>query len=151
MCFKHNSLIILIIVRVTLYLALSFTINATTIYKWVDKNGVTHFSQERPQDIAIEVLDSKSIEPKKIGTVAIKSKTELTPEFPSHSDRSKQQDDELQSKAICNKAKHNLKVLSSHTNLLQKSATTNKTTTMTEEQRQAAITEQKKRIMLFCR
>ncbi|MGL5359316.1 MAG: DUF4124 domain-containing protein [Shewanella sp.] len=127
---------------------------ASVIYTWVDKHGVTHYSQEPPsqeQQKASE-LNSQALEPAKIGYIAPTTKTEE----PKVSDAEKsaaliKERDAKQAQSICDNAKHYLNVLTTHTNLIRQSADkTQEGQAMTEEERQAAITQQQERIKLFC-
>ena len=128
------------------------TIFATTIYKWVDENGVTHYSQEMPPEKQTEKLYSEDIEPKKVGSVAPKistptepGKTELDAAAAETTNKDKQQ-----AKMICDSAKHQLNVLETHTRLTRKNEQSGEMERMTEEDRQAQIASQKERIRLFC-
>ena len=41
----------------------SVSVNAESYYKWVDKNGVTHYSETRPVDIATTLVRVKAANP----------------------------------------------------------------------------------------
>ncbi|MCL1051586.1 DUF4124 domain-containing protein [Shewanella abyssi] len=127
-------------------------IYASEIYTWVDEYGVTHFSQEPPEQQSAEKMYSEDIKPKKIGSVSptsspkmAKASTEL-----ERAALAIKHSDKAQAKSICESARHSLNVLTSHSKLNRKSKETGKTVAMTEEQRQATIAEQKERISLFC-
>ncbi|MCL1059545.1 DUF4124 domain-containing protein [Shewanella gelidimarina] len=125
---------------------------ASEIYTWVDEQGVTHFSQEPPEQKEAKKIYSEDIQPAKIGSVAPTVSAPLV-KVPTELEKSAlaiKKSDKAQAKTICESAKHSLNVLSSHSKLNRKSADTGKTIAMTEEQRQAAITEQKERVSLFC-
>lgn len=50
------------------------SVSATVIYKWVDEHGVTHYSQQNPENVIDQSkstkLNSEDIEPKAIGALA---------------------------------------------------------------------------------
>ena len=128
------------------------TIFATTIYKWVDENGVTHYSQEMPPEKQTEKLYSEDIEPKKVGSVAPKISTPTEPEKTEVEAAAVEinNKDKQQAKMICDSAKHQLNVLETHTRLTRKNEQSGEMERMTEEDRQAQIESQKERIRLFC-
>ncbi|BAJ03393.1 DUF4124 domain-containing protein [Shewanella violacea] len=132
-------------------------VSATVIYKWVDDNGVTHFSQQIPENAdeqsKSEKLYSEDIEPKSIGTVApIASSKEPTKLSQAQQDAAQiNQFDKEQAKEICKNAKYNLDILVTHTKLNSKDQQTGEVVAVTEEQRQQKIKMQKQRVALFCK
>lgn len=128
------------------------TILATTIYKWVDENGVTHYSQEMPPEKQTEKLYSEEIEPKKIGSVSprISAPDEIDKNELAIAATEITKQDKKQAKMICDSAKHQLNVLETHTRLTRKNEQSGEMERMTEEDRQAQIAVQKERIRLFC-
>ncbi|QSX33040.1 DUF4124 domain-containing protein [Shewanella avicenniae] len=140
----RNSLLIVILAALSLPVA-----QATTIYKWVDKNGVTHFSQDPPPaDQTVQQLDANSMEPQKIGTVA-PERTNDTPATDPAAEKLRAQNAE-QAKSICEQATFKLNVLKTHTRLQTSDPKSGDTVQMTEEQRQQEIKAQEERIKLFC-
>ncbi len=67
-----KSLYLLCLLSSVLYSCIA---NATT-YKWVDENGVTHFSQSRPDNAEYTILQQKKFHQK---TPAKKQTKDLTP------------------------------------------------------------------------
>ena len=131
---------------------LAFSASATVIYKWVDKNGVTHYSQEPPEEALAETLHSKDIEPPKTGYIAPQVRADAPPE-PTDLEKSAvliKEKDAKQAQSICESATHSLNVLTSYTRLNRQSENGGEPVAMTEEERQAAIKEQQERIRLFC-
>ncbi|CAM3126421.1 DUF4124 domain-containing protein [Shewanella loihica] len=125
---------------------------ATTIYKWVDENGVTHYSQEKPPEAKTEKLYSEDIEQKKVGFTApkvVEKKGEQKSEAALAAEAINEKD-KAQAKAICENAKHQLNVLETHTRLTRKNEENGEMVRMTEEDRQSEISAQKQRIKLFC-
>ncbi len=59
--------------------------------------------------------------------------------------------DKAQAKMICDSATHQLNVLTTHNNLIQKSPQTGEMEKMTVEQKQAQISILQQRVNLFCR
>ncbi|WP_299808332.1 DUF4124 domain-containing protein [uncultured Shewanella sp.] len=140
-----------------LLLALSPSLaQANVIYTWVDDNGVTHYSQQPPEQgqtpANTDKLYSEDLKPKPIGTVAPSApivKNQAQTDLEKKAAAINQADSE-QAKHICNNARHSLNVLTTHSKLNQKNKQTGEMIAMTEEQRQASISEQKERIKLFC-
>ncbi|WP_133407763.1 DUF4124 domain-containing protein [Parashewanella tropica] len=118
---------------------------AAVIYKWVDNEGITHYSEVPPKGVEFVKLYSEDIEPSKIGTVTskVKEKTKVT-----DSELIKQQ--RAQAQDVCKRAQYNLKLLQTHTRLHRRDKTTGETVSLTEEERQASIEQEQKRIQAFC-
>ncbi|WP_299793583.1 DUF4124 domain-containing protein [uncultured Shewanella sp.] len=126
--------------------------SATVIYKWVDKDGVTHYSQQIPEDAASDKLYSEDIEQQPIGFIAPKER----PAEPEPSEEEKnaariKKENKQHAADICENAKHSLKFLTTHSRLRSKDETTGEMVAMREEDRQARIKEQEERIRLFCK
>ncbi|GIU33720.1 DUF4124 domain-containing protein [Shewanella schlegeliana] len=129
--------------------------HANVIYTWIDDKGVTHYSQQPPEHTQEQTnsdkLYSEDIEPKQIGTVA--PSASIVDKAPTDLENKAAvitQNDQKQAEGICKNAKHSLNVLTTHTKLNKKDASSGKVVAMTEEQRQAAIAEHKQKIKLFC-
>lgn len=126
--------------------------SATVIYKWVDKDGVTHYSQQVPENASTDKIYSEDIEQQPIGFIAPKARP-AAPE-PSEEEKNaariKEQNKE-QAANICESAKHSLKVLTTHSRFISKDEATGEMVAMREEDRQAKITAQEERIKLFCK
>ncbi|GGB56337.1 DUF4124 domain-containing protein [Shewanella inventionis] len=131
----------------------SSVLSAATIYTWVDKSGVVHYSQQPPKDVDAKKIYTEDMEPAKIGTNTPQRKTAQKPEESELAKSAKMinEKDKQQAKEICDSAKHSLNVLNTHTSLSQQNKQTGETTKMTEEQRQAAIAENNERVKLFCK
>ncbi|WP_083700296.1 DUF4124 domain-containing protein [Shewanella sp. UCD-KL12] len=129
--------------------------SATVIYKWVDKDGVTHYSQQIPegheQQSKSKKIYSEDIEPKLIGTVAPTPRKEEEQTQAQQDAALINENDKEQAKEICKNAKYNLDLLTTHTKLNSKDGETGAVTAVTEEQRQEKIKQQKERIKLFCK
>lgn len=127
---------------------------AGVIYTWVDEQGVTHYSQQPPaqEQLRASQLHSEDIEPAKVGYVAPPQKQQ--PQAMNELEKSAaliKQKDAKQAQSICENAKHNLDVLTTHTKLMRQSEDpTKEPEAMTEEERQTAIAQQQERIKLFC-
>lgn len=144
------------ILTLTLTLLFIPALSATVIYKWVDENGVTHYSQQIPEDSEQQnepkKLYSEDIEPKVIGTVAPTIRQEKKEQSQAQQDAALiNEQDQEQAKEICKSAKHNLNILLTHTRINNTDDGTGVVTALTEEQRQQRITLQKQRIKLFCK
>uniref|UniRef100_Q0HS50 DUF4124 domain-containing protein n=1 Tax=Shewanella sp. (strain MR-7) TaxID=60481 RepID=Q0HS50_SHESR len=139
--------------RITCLMLLTQPVFAGVIYTWVDENGVTHYSQQPPEQEQpkTQQLYSEDIEPGKIGYIA-PAKKDAPPEM-SESEKSAaliKEKDAKQAETICENAKHNLDVLTTHTKLTRQEEGNKEPVAMTEEERQAAISENQQRIKLFC-
>lgn len=124
-----------------------FSTNAAVIYKWIDKKGVTHFSQVRPLGQQVQEINSDSLEPSKVGSV---SPTRHNADIKKPLSQSSSIEDKQQAIEICTRAKHSLNLLTTHTNLVKQTDDGNEPTTLTEEQRKKEIKLQRERVNLFC-
>jgi len=140
----------------TLALLLTVPVSATVIYKWVDKKGVTHYSQQIPQENVATTeptkLLSEDIEPQPIGFIAPKARTTASPMLSQAWQDAAliKKQDKKQAKAICSRAKHNLNLLTTHSRIRSADKESGKVTALTEEARQARIKTQQTRVKLFC-
>ncbi|MGS0827608.1 DUF4124 domain-containing protein [Shewanella sp. 0m-8] len=131
-------------------------VQASVIYTWVDDNGVTHYSQQPPEQAQspteTDKLYSEDIKPKHIGTVVplVKVAQGSGPSDIERKAAAINQADQKQAKLICKNAQHSLNVLTTHSKLNKKNKETGDVIAMTEEQRLASITEQRERVKLFC-
>lgn len=127
---------------------------ASEIYTWVDAKGVTHYSQQAPKDRDLKTitLSNSAIEPAKIGYIAPPKPTlATTPQTKLDSSAALiRQKDAKQAQTICDSAKQNLAVLTTHSRLIRQTEDGKEPVAMTEEERQTSIAEQKQRIALFC-
>jgi len=126
--------------------------SATVIYKWVDKDGVTHYSQQKPENASTDKIHSEDIEQQPIGFIAPKER----PAEPQPSEEEKnatriKEENKQHAADICDNAKHSLNVLTSHSRIRSQDETTGEMVAMREEDRQAKIKEQEERIRLFCK
>ncbi|MBW8184239.1 DUF4124 domain-containing protein [Shewanella nanhaiensis] len=143
------------LILLSLSLTLTFTVSATVIHKWVDKDGVTHYSQQPPEntDTDSSKLYSEDIEQKPIGFIQPKvreSSAAVQTEDEKNAEAIRKQSSE-QAAAICENAKQNLNILTSHSRLKSKDEKTGEMVSMREEDRQEQISTQKERIKLFCK
>ena len=129
-------------------------VSAGVIYTWVDENGVTHYSQQAPQQESIKTskLYSEDLEQAKVGFIAPIKKVEPTSKANELEKSAAQikEKDAKQAKSICESAKHNLEILTTHTKLIRQTSDSGESVAMTEEDRQASIAQQQERIKLFC-
>ena len=139
--------------RIACLMLLTQPVLAGVIYTWVDENGVTHYSQQPPEQDhpKTQQLYSEDIEPGKVGYIA-PVKNEAPPKMsePEKSAALIKAQDTKQAEAICENAKHNLDVLTTHTKLTRQAEGNKEPVAMTEEERQTAISENQQRIKLFC-
>ncbi|MCH1927064.1 DUF4124 domain-containing protein [Shewanella sp. C32] len=143
---KHSLLLVMLM---TISLPI---VQAATIYKWVDKNGVTHFSQDPPptENQTTEQLDSAKLAPPKLGSVAPSTTAEPAPAATNPSVAEISARNAEQAKSICEQAKFQLDVLNTHRRLQRQDEATGQVIEMSEEERQQQIATQQQRIKLFC-
>ncbi|NRB25192.1 DUF4124 domain-containing protein [Shewanella sp.] len=132
------------------------SVSATVIYKWVDEHGVTHYSQQIPENVIDQSkstkLNSEDIEPKAIGTLAPTARKKEKALSQAQQDAVViNEHDKEQAKEICNNAKYNLDILMTHTKLNSKDQQTGEVVAVTEELRQEKLKMQQQRIELFCK
>ncbi len=139
------------IITATLLLVLSATAMAGQIYTWVDKQGITHFSEQPPSD-----------QPSSTRTT-----TAPAPRLPTPEKLPPVQSSDPEQKAIERKVKHDIAIQEAkrreycetvRTNLAQLENSTRlraqingEMRRLTEEERQARIAEAKKAIESSCR
>lgn len=142
----RNSLLLAL-----LFAASTSVVQATTIYKWVDKEGVTHFSQDPPttEIQTAEQLDSTELEPAHIGSVApktaVKAAASSNPSVADVKTRNAEQ-----AASICEQAQFQLKVLQTHSRLQRQDPKTGEVIEMSAEEREQQINTQQERITQFC-
>lgn len=142
----RNSLLLAL-----LFAASTSVVQATTIYKWVDKEGVTHFSQDPPptEIQTAEQLDSTELEPTHIGSVtpkaAAKAAVTSNPSVADVKTRNAEQ-----AASICEQAQFQLKVLQTHSRLQRQDPKTGEVIEMSAEEREQQINTQQERITQFC-
>ncbi|MCL1069009.1 DUF4124 domain-containing protein [Shewanella olleyana] len=128
---------------------------ATVIYTWVDKDGVSHYSQQPPANVDSKKVYSEDIEPAQVGYVPVLPNTSTSSQSNQDSDLAakakliKEKDAE-QAASICESAKHSLNVLSTYQHLHRKDAETGEEIVITEEERLAQIEKNEERKKLFC-
>ncbi|KPZ69797.1 hypothetical protein AN944_02779 [Shewanella sp. P1-14-1] len=128
---------------------------ATVIYTWVDKDGVSHYSQQPPADVDSKKVYSEDIEPAQVGYVPVKSVGSSSQSSTSEMDLDQKaalikERDAEQAASICESAKHSLNVLNTYQHLHRKDADTGEEIVITEEERLAQIEKNEERKQLFC-
>lgn len=128
---------------------------ATVIYTWVDKDGVSHYSQQPPVNVDSKKVYSEDIEPAQVGYVPVlpnsstSSQVNPTSDLAAKAKLIKEKDAE-QAASICESAKHSLNVLITYQHLHRKDADTGEEIVITEEERLAQIEKSEERKKLFC-
>ncbi|MCC4831724.1 DUF4124 domain-containing protein [Shewanella sp. 10N.7] len=138
-----------------LCLSVSHVSFATVIYTWVDKDGVSHYSQQPPEDVDSKKVYSEDIEPAQVGYVPVLPNTPTSSQASSQSDLAQKaalikEKDAEQAASICESAKHSLNVLNSYQNLHRTNKETGEEVVVTEEERLEQIEKSEERIKLFC-
>lgn len=139
-------------ILLSLLLTLIPSLSATVIHKWIDENGVTHYSQQPPANTNSSKIYSEDLEQQPIGFIQPKVREHAAPlqsEDEKNAEAIKKKNSK-QASAICESAKQNLHLLSSHSRLKSKDEKTGELISMKEEDRQQEINTQQERIKLFC-
>jgi hypothetical protein len=142
------------LILITLALTIITPLSANVIHKWVDENGVTHYSQQPPMDAGAisSKIYSEDLEQKPIGFIQPKVRENNAPvlsEDEKNANAIKKQNSE-QASAICKSAKQNLHILKSNSRIRSKNEETGELVSMKEEDRQQEINTQQERVKLFC-
>lgn len=121
------------------------------IYKWVDANGVTHYSEEPPGTGKYQVIQSAPPAPANPAGAAPAQAQPAKPAAPPPQ-TSAQQSPEAQKKHAenCLKAQQALNTLETRRHILATDAS-GKTIRLTEEQRTAKIAEIKQKLAKYCK
>lgn len=143
-----------VITTASLLLLFSSALLAAPVYKWVDAQGVTHFSAEPPVNQKSESIHTNTFQPK----VPEKTAAQITAEEARASARTQAEvDREVRKKVIeeeaalkkyCSDIRHNLAQLENNPRVMAQ--IDGKPTRLKEEERQARITEIKNTINERC-
>lgn len=142
------------ITTASLLLLFSSTLLAAPVYKWVDAQGVTHFSAEPPVNQKAENIHTNSFQPKvpeKTAEQIAAEEAQTSSKTQAEVDREVRKqvaDEEKALKEYCSKIRNNLAQLQSNPRVM--SDVDGKPTRLTEEERQARITEIKNSIEERC-
>lgn len=143
-----------IITTASLLMLFSSALLAAPVYKWVDAQGVTHFSAEPPANQSAERISTKTFQPK----VPEKTTAQLEAEQAQSSAKTQAEIDrevrktvaaeEAELKKYCTDIRYNLAQLQNNPRVLTE--VDGKMTRLKEEERQARITEIKQKITERC-
>ena len=139
-----------------LFLIMSSGQAATEMYKWVDENGITHYSQLPPPNDSAQVIEKNytqdADEIKKLEQVRKKKMGEFNTRHQERLDKKKKtRQDKADTKKLqqaCEKARTKLKNLSAGRQV--KKEVGDEYTIMTDEQRKKDIAELNKKIKEQC-
>ena len=143
-----------VITTTSLLLLFSSALLAAPVYKWVDAQGVTHFSAEPPVNQKAESINTNSFQPKipeKTGQQIAAEEARASAKTQAEVDREVRQkvaEEEAALKKYCSEIRHNLAQLESNPRVMAQ--VDGQPTRLTEEERQARITEIKKSIEERC-
>ncbi len=139
-------------IALTMVLALSATLcptlSAEQYYKWVDDQGVTHYSAEKPEDRDANRVrannppsssQDEALERLKNQRQQTKKEREASQENEEEEKKSENGD-----KEACEKHRKNLQTLKTTTNVRRKNPETGELETMAEDEREAMIEKTKK-------
>lgn len=143
-----------VISTASLLLLFSSALLAAPVYKWVDAQGITHFSAEPPANQKAESLNTNSFQPKVPEKTAAQIATEeaqasaKTQAEVDREVRKKIIEEEAALKKYCNDIRHNLAQLENNPRVMAQ--VDGKPTRLREEERQARMTEIKNTIKERC-
>ena len=143
-----------VITTASLLLLFSSALLAAPVYKWVDAQGVTHFSAEPPVNQKAKSINTNSFQPKVPEKTAAQTSAEeaqasaKTQAEIDRDVRKKVLEEEVELKKYCSKIRNNLAQLVNNPRVL--SDVDGKPTRLSEEERQARIAEIKKAISERC-
>lgn len=143
-----------LITTASLLLLFSSALPAAPVYKWVDAQGVTHFSAEPPVNQKSESINTNSFQPKvaeKTAAQIAAEETQASAKTQAEIDsevRKKVAKEEAALKKYCSEIRHNLAQLNNNPRVLAE--IDGKPTRLSEEDRQARITEIKQAITERC-
>lgn len=132
-----------------LLLALSGSVMASQIYKWVDAQGVTHFGAQPPQGQAVEMLNTAA-PPKQAPAVPAEAETTGEAEQRDIERQVKKQvaEQEAQRQQYCTTLRTNLAQLQNNPRVRVEEE--GEVRRLNEEERQARILEAKQKIAETC-
>lgn len=143
------------IITSSLLLAMSATAMASQVYKWVDAQGVTHFSAQPPQGQQATSINTATPPPKPAEPV----ESEAEPTFDSIADPEQAAIDkkvkqevaakELERKKYCENMRTNLSQLENNPRL--RTEVDGETRRLTEKERQQRISDAQKAIATNCK
>ncbi|AHL76640.1 glycosyltransferase [Stutzerimonas stutzeri] len=136
-----------------LLLALSSSVMASQVYKWVDAQGVTHFGAQPPQGQSVETLNTATPPPRPAAA------TTATPEEPEPSGESEQRkidrqvkqqvaEQETERQRYCTTLRTNLAQLQNNPRVRMEEK--GEMRRLNEEERQARISETQQKITDTC-
>lgn len=133
-------------------------VTQAAIYKWVDKDGEVHYSQQKPQNTKTEKIKVKTRAPEKSSTYSKPSLKQKEDEKQT-SDKSTQNKTDTNKKPkksakeradLCKQSQANLQALTSRGRVRQKDEDGN-VTYMSEDQKQQRIKREQDRVKQNCK
>lgn len=129
----------------------AYTRAQADIYKWLDANGLTHYSEEPPSTGKYEVIKSATPPPSSPAPTAAPAQAQpAKPAAPQPQANAPQSPAaQKQHAQNCLKAKQTLGILETRSHILATDAS-GQQVRLTEEQRQAKIAEIKQKLAKYC-
>ncbi len=118
------------------------SVNAGQYYRWVDENGETHYSQQRPVDQKSQKIKTPDSPPPPVLEKSDKSSTNG-----AEADNPAQNRNVQIAKENCQKAKANINVYKNSKVILKDG----KPHTLTEKERQELIKKSQEQVKLYCK
>ncbi|RMD69505.1 MAG: DUF4124 domain-containing protein [Gammaproteobacteria bacterium] len=133
---------------VLLSLLAVFPVESTTIYRWIDEKGITHFSQTPPpvgqvQEIQVQV-------PHGPPPSSLKTLETMKEAPPKEEDRARAEEQARIKKEVCSALRKNLETLERYPRLYRKDEQGN-VVWITEKERQALIKKTRAQLKEFCK
>ena len=132
---------------------------ADEFYKWVDENGVTHYTQTPPKGISTEKIRASGTKVNQ--DEAAKARKRLDSSRTSFLESAKQRkvtegvaeeekEEALKVAKYCEDARNNLKVLNEHARIKEK-GTDGEYKVLSEEEKQSRVAKNQKHVKEFCK
>ena len=136
------------------------TVAKNKIYKWVDAQGVVHYSKDKPENVptsVVKIYKSKSTEPKNTEkdekATTAQDDEKLTPEQQAtkeYNEKERQRVQEVQNRENCKIAQKNLKTLQNAGRIQKTNPATGETFYVDNPERENMLALTKKRIQDLC-
>lgn len=152
-----NKKILLTIALVSIPLVIPLRSTAAGLYKWVDEQGITHYSQQPPATGKFQAIKPPPPPPENAGQEAIErlkaQRQELDERRAARQEAARERQEELESnearEEACRQARENLAQLEAHNRIALRNAD-GSYTYLDEEQRQQRIAEMRERVSNYC-
>ena len=135
-----------------LLLICTLSVQAESLYRWVDAQGVVHYSEVPPADMQAQRINVAT--PAKIGTVSPKQEEPVEQGGVNNADNATEPQETPEQKAArqrnCEVVKGNLKTMEEHALIKEADPATGEFRVISETERQTKMQQAKDRIKEWC-